>query len=181
MEYHNTFHIIWYNITIWFGNIAILYGTTYSLLKYSYNTVGLRRISFFSEICSPRSVTTFFAQTPPPPSTKNAPTAQPLSACVLYISLFYFFNSDNGKEFIARVVVDLLKESNPNCYIVTGRPRTPRDQGSVESATMVVRQVLKCILSENCFYCHGQDGNKRKAGLRLDVREEAVKAVMRSI
>ena len=81
MEYHNSFHIIWYNITIWYGNIAILYGTTYSLLKYTYNTVGLRRISFFSEICSPRSVTTFFAQTPPPPSTKNAPTAQPLSAC----------------------------------------------------------------------------------------------------
>jgi hypothetical protein len=23
MEYRNTFHIIWYNITIWYGNIAI--------------------------------------------------------------------------------------------------------------------------------------------------------------
>jgi hypothetical protein len=44
-----------------------LYGTTYSLLKYTYNTVGLRRISFFSEIRSPLSLTTFFAQTPPPP------------------------------------------------------------------------------------------------------------------
>ena len=33
--------------------------------------------------------------------------------------MFLFFNSDNGKEFIARVVVDLLKESNPNCYVVT--------------------------------------------------------------
>ena len=61
------------------------------------------------------------------------------------------FNSDNGKEFIATVVVDLLKESNPNCYIVTGRPspRTPRDQGSVESANKVVQQVLKSISSEN--------------------------------
>ena len=65
--------------------------------------------------------------------------------------MFYFFNSDNGKEFIARVVVDLLKESNPNCYVVTGRPRTPRDQGSVESANKVVQQVLKSILSENCL------------------------------
>jgi hypothetical protein len=79
--YRNTFHIIWYNITIWYSNIAILYGTTYSLLKYSYNTVGLRRISFFSEIRSPQSITNFFAQTPPPPPTKKCPPAQPLSAC----------------------------------------------------------------------------------------------------
>jgi hypothetical protein len=33
---------------------------------------------------------------------------------------------------------------------------------------------VRPILSENCFYCHGQDSNKRKAGLRLDVREEAL-------
>jgi hypothetical protein len=131
MVYRNTYHIIWYNITIWYGNIAILYctqlsiklqycrlaedffllgisvargalqtflpkrplppqqknataaqplsacniailyGTTFSLLKYTYNTVGLRRISFFSEIRSLRSVTAFFAQTPPPPPTKK--------------------------------------------------------------------------------------------------------------
>ncbi len=57
--------------------------------------------------------------------------------------------TDNGKEFIATVVVDLIKESNPNCYLVTGRPRTPRDQGSVESANKLVQQVLKSISSEN--------------------------------
>ncbi|MCU0711198.1 MAG: PSD1 and planctomycete cytochrome C domain-containing protein [Pirellula sp.] len=33
---------------------------------------------------------------------------------------------------------------------------------------------IRPILSENCFYCHGQDGNKREAGLRLDVRDDAV-------
>jgi hypothetical protein len=32
-----------------------------------------------------------------------------------------------------------------------GRPRTPRDQGSVESANKVVQQVLKSISSENCL------------------------------
>jgi hypothetical protein len=35
---------------------------------------------------------------------------------------------------------------------------------------------IRPILSENCFYCHGQDGNKRKGGLRLDQREGALQA-----
>jgi hypothetical protein len=56
--------------------------------------------------------------------------------------------SDNGKEFIATVVVELLKANNPNCFLVTGRPRTPRDQGLVESANKLVQHVLKSISAE---------------------------------
>jgi hypothetical protein len=59
--------------------------------------------------------------------------------------------ADNEKEFITTIVVDLIKESNPNCIIVTGRPRTPRDQGSVESAKKIVQQVLESISLENCL------------------------------
>jgi hypothetical protein len=35
---------------------------------------------------------------------------------------------------------------------------------------------IRPILAENCFYCHGQDGQKREADLRLDDRQAAIDA-----
>src|SRR5438045_776053 len=35
---------------------------------------------------------------------------------------------------------------------------------------------IRPILAENCFACHGPDSAARKAGLRLDRRDEAIKA-----
>jgi hypothetical protein len=60
--------------------------------------------------------------------------------------------ADNGKEFIATIVVDLLEASNPTCFIVMGRTRTPHDKGSVESANKIVQKVLKSISSKNCLW-----------------------------
>jgi hypothetical protein len=45
-------------------------------------------------------------------------------------------------------VVDMLKANNPNCFLVTGPPCTPRDQGSVENASKLVQRVLKSISAE---------------------------------
>ena len=33
---------------------------------------------------------------------------------------------------------------------------------------------IRPILAENCFYCHGQDGNTGKEEIQYDMREEAI-------
>src|SRR5690242_10587368 len=64
-------------------------------------------------------------------------------------------------------LLTLLVTLSP-CHLVTlssaraGAPQYNRD--------------VRPILAENCFACHGPDSAARKAGLRLDRREEAVKA-----
>jgi mono/diheme cytochrome c family protein len=48
------------------------------------------------------------------------------------------------------------------------------DQTQADSKPEYNRDV-RPILNENCFACHGQDKSARKGGLRLDIREEAIK------
>src|SRR6266550_6531061 len=51
----------------------------------------------------------------------------------------------------------------------------PTEQAAGKSQLVDYGRDIHPILSENCFACHGPDEAKRKAGLRLDVKSEALK------
>ncbi|CAF4625883.1 unnamed protein product, partial [Rotaria sp. Silwood2] len=67
-------------------------------------------------------------------------------------SIFYQFGppkilqSDNGREFVAKVITDLTKTWS-GLVIVNGRPRHPQFQGLVERSNSVVQQLLGKWLS----------------------------------
>ncbi len=57
-------------------------------------------------------------------------------------------HSDNGKEFKAKVVHELLRKFNPNILSVFGQPWHPQDQGSVENMSKFAKRNIGAILSE---------------------------------
>jgi hypothetical protein len=55
-------------------------------------------------------------------------------------------HSDNGKEFKAKVLLELLCKFNPNILSVYGWPQCPQDQGSVENMNKFVKRNIGAIL-----------------------------------
>lgn len=59
------------------------------------------------------------------------------------------------------------------CLIALARP------GLSAPATVEFNRDVRPILAAKCYACHGPDGDKRKADLRLDVRADAVKEAIK--
>ena len=74
--------------------------------------------------------------------------AHELSKLFGFVGYPNIFHTDNGNEFTANDILDLLKKFNSAIVTVTGRPRTPRDQGSVENSNRWVKTVLSNVEEE---------------------------------
>ncbi|CAF4580555.1 unnamed protein product [Rotaria socialis] len=79
------------------------------------------------------------------------PSKEAINVAETLKSSFYQFGpprilqSDNGREFVAKVILDLIKLW-PGLLIINGRSRPPHSQGLAERGTAVVQQLLgKCV------------------------------------
>src|SRR5437667_6246911 len=54
-------------------------------------------------------------------------------------------------------------------------PSTGSGQTAGTSERVSFNRDVRPIMSDTCFRCHGPDRNARMAGLRLDIRDEAIK------
>ncbi len=58
------------------------------------------------------------------------------------------FHTDNGSEFCAKVITELIKD-HPFICSVTGRTRIPSDQGSVERLNQEIKRIIDQIVNEH--------------------------------
>src|SRR5207249_6389846 len=59
-------------------------------------------------------------------------------------------------------------------FLASATSSTASEPSAAKKSGLRYNHDIRPILSDNCFFCHGPDKNKRKAKLRLDVREVAV-------
>src|SRR6185436_19495232 len=57
---------------------------------------------------------------------------------------------------------------------LTGLALLPAALSAADSKKVDFNRDVRPILSDNCYACHGPDSGKRKAGLRLDLKDGAL-------
>src|ERR1044072_3185724 len=77
---------------------------------------------------------------------------------------------DTFRNFLLAALVWLLSRTDPAAAASNHVSRSLRHG-------VDYNRDIRPIFSETCYACHGPDQNKRKAGLRLDQKEEAFKTL----
>jgi hypothetical protein len=85
------------------------------------------------------------------------------------MNLSYPFSRTRWSTGLAGVVLTL----GLGFGLLSGSPTTLQAGKTHAPALLDFNRDIRPILADNCFACHGPDKHKRKAGLRLDRREEA--------
>ena len=75
----------------------------------------------------------------------------------------------------SRLLLGLALLVPATLFAAVAAPSDPTRPGKEKGVPQFNRDI-RPILAENCFACHGPDKAARKADLRLDIREEAIKA-----
>ncbi|XP_046605009.1 KRAB-A domain-containing protein 2-like [Neodiprion virginianus] len=91
---------------------------------------------------------TKFTHLRPLQSKHAANVAEELSKIFFTFGAPAILQSDNGREFAANVVRELVSPW-PSCKMVHGRPRHPQTQGSVERANADVENILRAWMIDN--------------------------------
>jgi len=85
---------------------------------------------------------TRFTMLRPIPHKQANHVARELDFLFSIIGYPMIFQTDNGKEFVANEVYNKIIELNPSCGMIRGRPRTPKDQGSVERTNDTIKRIM---------------------------------------
>jgi hypothetical protein len=59
--------------------------------------------------------------------------------------------------------------------VLAARPAWPADSGPSGKQKVGYSRDIRPLLANHCYASHGPDGGRRRAGLRFDVREVAVR------
>jgi transposase InsO family protein len=54
-------------------------------------------------------------------------------------------HTDNGTEFVAKDVMEFVKDLDPSITTVHGRPRKPNEQGSVERSNRTLKDISSSL------------------------------------